>query len=108
MSKATTARRPRASLAEYQEKRDFTQTPEPPAKLGKKAKRLIFVIQQHDATRLHWDFRLEAEGVLKSWAVTKEPTMDPSIKRLAVRVEDHPLSYATFHGEIPSGYGAGQ
>ena len=95
------------SLAQYKKKRDFKKTPEPRAKMGKKSEQPSFVIQQHAATRLHWDFRLEADGVLKSWAVTKELTMDPSVKRLAVRVEDHPLSYANFHGDIPSGYGAG-
>jgi bifunctional non-homologous end joining protein LigD len=101
------------ALAEYKRKRNFKQSPEPPPeagkspKRGKRAKEPIFVIQEHHATRLHWDFRLEHGGVLKSWAVTKEPTLDPAVKRLAVEVEDHPLDYATFHGDIPSGYGAG-
>jgi bifunctional non-homologous end joining protein LigD len=96
------------SLAEYERKRDLKTSPEPPAKVGKSKAQPIFVIQQHAATRLHWDFRLEADGVLKSWAITKEPTVDPSVKRLAVRVEDHPLAYADFQGDIPKGsYGAG-
>ncbi len=95
-------------LGEYNRKRDFTKTKEPPPKVMKTARQPIFVIQKHAATRLHWDFRLEAGGVLKSWAVTKEPTLDPGIKRLAVHVEDHPIGYATFHGDIPAGeYGAG-
>lgn len=98
----------KSSLAEYDRKRDFTKTREPKPKLASSAKAPSFVIQKHAATRLHWDFRLEADGVLKSWAVTKEPTLDPAVKRLAVRVEDHPLGYATFHGDIPAGeYGAG-
>lgn len=97
-----------SALSEYNRKRDFTKTREPRPHVAKSAKAPIFVIQKHAATRLHWDFRLEADGVLKSWAVTKEPTLDPGVKRLAVRVEDHPLGYATFHGDIPAGeYGAG-
>ena len=98
-------------LKEYNRKRDFKRTAEPagqrvastdPYGGGK------FVVQKHDATRLHWDLRLEADGVLKSWAVTKGPSPDPEIKRLAVRTEDHPLAYAEFEGTIPQGeYGGG-
>jgi bifunctional non-homologous end joining protein LigD len=97
------------ALDEYRRKRDFTITSEPSDRKRAKAhKKPIFVIQEHHATRLHYDFRLEAEGVLKSWAVTKEPTLDPKIRRLAIEVEDHPIPYATFHGDIPEGqYGAG-
>ena len=95
------------SLDAYNAKRDFTKTTEPPglaAALGGST----FIVQKHDATRLHYDFRLELDGVLKSWAVTRGPSLDPDDKRLAVRTEDHPLSYATFEGVIPKGeYGGG-
>jgi len=105
------ARAAQTLLKDYQAKRDFARTREPS---GKQAGRTgkgeagIFVVQQHDATRMHWDFRLELDGVLKSWAVTRGPSNNPSDKRLAVRVEDHPLDYAHFEGTIPEGeYGGG-
>lgn len=96
-----------ARLARYNAKRDFAKTPEPAGKVASSGKSL-FIVQKHAATRLHWDFRLELDGVLLSWAVTRGPSANPEDKRLAVRTEDHPLSYATFEGTIPKGeYGGG-
>ncbi|MES2492390.1 MAG: DNA ligase D [Pseudomonadota bacterium] len=97
-----------AALAEYARKRDFARTAEPSGDTPAETTGNTFIVQKHDATRLHWDFRLELDGVLKSWAVTKGPSADPEDKRLAVRTEDHPLAYAGFEGTIPQGeYGGG-
>jgi bifunctional non-homologous end joining protein LigD len=96
------------SLLKYKSKRNLKSSKEPAAKIKKKkSSALIFVIQEHHARNLHYDLRLEVEGVLKSWAVPKKPSMDSSIKRLAIMVEDHPYEYKDFEGTIPSGYGAG-
>jgi DNA ligase D-like protein (predicted 3'-phosphoesterase) len=100
-----------SKLAAYRSRRDFRRTPEPRGGGGaglERGEHPIFVVQQHDATTMHWDFRLEVDGVLRSWAVPKGPSTAPSEKRLAVQTEDHPLDYADFEGVIPAGeYGGG-
>src|SRR5918994_2267235 len=100
----------KSDLTEYSAKRSFSATPEPVATVREaRSGPLLFVIQQHSARRMHYDLRLECDGVLKSWAVPKGPSLDPGEKRLAAQTEDHPFDYASFEGVIPAGqYGAGE
>jgi DNA ligase D-like protein (predicted 3'-phosphoesterase) len=97
------------SLTQYSKKRDIKISREPKPKIKSSEKKLIFVVHEHHASHLHWDLRLEMNGVLKSWAVPKQPPKSKGIKRLAIQVEDHPIEYANFEGTIPEGnYGAGK